>query len=131
MNQTKLTLLVDDFVDALEMYEMYLTGLGYRVVTACTGATALELARTTHPAVILLDLQLPDMSGAEALGQLRADATFRDTYIVAFTARATTRECAAATAAGFDGVLTKPCAPEDLAVELNRWLETARPAAEA
>jgi two-component system cell cycle response regulator DivK len=122
MESNRLTLLVDDYVDALEMYETYLTMRGYHVMTARTGADAVQIARTSQPAVILLDLQMPDMSGAETLGRLRADAALRDAHIVAFTARAIARERAAALAAGFDSVLTKPCAPETLAVEIDRWL---------
>ena len=126
MQQPPIVLLVDDYLDVLEMYEEYLTFRGYQVVTASNGATAIDLARKTPPALILMDLQMGGMTGTEAMRVLRADPVFEQTPIVALTAHAMDVERGAALDAGFDEVLAKPCLPEDLATAVARLLATAR-----
>lgn len=117
-------LLVDDYADAREMYETYLTSQGYGVATASTGAAAIELARAMRPALILLDVPLPDMPGTEVVATLRRELP-GGVSIVAFTARVTDEELDAAQAAGFDALITKPCAPDALAAEIDSLLSTA------
>jgi len=119
-------LLVDDFNDGLDMYAEYLSFHGYRLALARDGEEAVRLARSEHPAVILMDLQMPVMSGVEALRILRSDEAFSGTPIVAFTAHALDAERADAIRAGFDEVISKPCLPEDLMAAVERLLTTAR-----
>ncbi len=126
MSHDAVVLLVDDYPDALEMYEEYLTFRGYRVVTAASGAAAIELARDVRPALILMDLQMGGMTGTEAMKILRADASFAKVPIVALTAHALDGDRRAALTAGFDDVLAKPCLPEDLAAAVERLLAGAR-----
>ncbi len=124
--QNPIVLLVDDYQDALEMYEEYLTFRGYRVVTASSGAEAVELAGTTRPALILMDLQMGGMTGTEAMRILRADPAHSHVKIVALTAHALDGDRRAALAAGFDEVLAKPCLPDDLVAAIGRLLTSAR-----
>jgi CheY-like chemotaxis protein len=126
VRQNPLLLLVDDYQDALEMYEEYLKFRGYHVVTASSGAAAIEIARQQRPALILMDLQMGGMTGTEALRILRADPSHRHVHIVALTAHALDGERHAALAAGFDEVLAKPCLPEDLVTAVARLLATPR-----
>ena len=119
-------LLVDDFNDGLDMYAEYLSFHGYRLALARDGEEAVRLARSEHPAVILMDLQMPVMSGVEALRILRSDEAFSETTIVAFTAHALDAERADAIRAGFDEVISKPCLPEDLMAAIERLLTTVR-----
>jgi two-component system cell cycle response regulator DivK len=121
-----LVLIVDDFDDALEIYEQYLTFKGYRVMTAGTGAEAVELARARHPSLIFMDLRMAVMTGTEAMQLLRQDVAFNDVPIVAFTAHALDDEKAIALAAGFDEVIPKPCLPDDLMAAVNRLLANPR-----
>lgn len=94
------------------MYQEYLTFRGYRVVTAASGAEALEVAhRPERPALILMDLQLHDMDGTAALRALRSDPAFADVPIIAFTAHVLQEEQDQAIRDGFDGVISKPCLP--------------------
>jgi DNA-binding response OmpR family regulator len=65
-------LVVDDELMILNLLRTYLTGLGYRVDVAMNGGDALMLAELNRPDAVILDLKLPDMSGAEILGRLRA-----------------------------------------------------------
>jgi two-component system OmpR family response regulator len=66
-------LIVDDEPDILEVLTDLLAGLGYDISTAADGAAALGIVRRTPPDVVLLDLTMPGMSGAETLAQFRRD----------------------------------------------------------
>jgi two-component system cell cycle response regulator DivK len=121
-----IVLIVDDFGDALEIYQQYLTFRGYRVLVASTGLEAIATARAEHPALIFMDLRMSEMSGTDAMRQLRADPAFSFVPIVALTAHAFADEQAAALAAGFDEVIPKPCNPDDLILAIERLLSPAR-----
>jgi two-component system, cell cycle response regulator DivK len=124
---TPLVLIVDDFDDALDIYEQYLTFKGYRVVTARSGAEAIDLARTLRPSLIFMDLRMAAMTGTEAMHVLRQDVAFSSVPIVAFTAHALDEEKVIALAAGFDEVIPKPCLPDDLMAAVDRLLAARRP----
>ena len=119
-------LLVDDFEDGLEMYQEYLTFRGFHVIVARNGEQAVAQARSHRPDVILLDLRMPGMTGIEALRNLRADSSFVDPPIIAFTAQALDEERRVALSAGFDEVITKPCLPDALVVAIERVLSDRR-----
>jgi CheY-like chemotaxis protein len=121
-----LVLSVDDFDDALDIYQQYLTFKGCRVMTATNGATAIDIARAHHPAVIFMDLQMPDMTGTEAMRLLRSDSAYNRVPIVALTAHALSEERLDALEAGFDEVIPKPCLPDELFAAVNRLLEGPR-----
>ena len=119
-------LLVDDFPDALEMYEEYLTFKGYQVVTAADGPSAIKAAQEHQPDLVLMDLQMPVIDGTTALQILRADARFNHVPIAALTAHAMEDERVAALLAGFDAVIPKPCLPDELVVAVEQLLATPR-----
>jgi two-component system, cell cycle response regulator DivK len=126
--QPPLVLLVDDFVDALEIYHQYLTFRGYRVVVARSGLEALATARGGEcPALILLDVRMSGMTGTEVMQTLRSDAAFAAVPIVAFTAHALQNEEDQMLLAGFDAVIAKPCLPEDLASHIDALLGRGNP----
>jgi DNA-binding response OmpR family regulator len=72
MMDPDLILVVDDEPMIVDLLRTYLTGLGYRVAAAGNGAEALGHVSVTRPDAVVLDLKLPDMSGAEIFGRLRA-----------------------------------------------------------
>jgi len=115
-------LLVDDFIDALEMYEEYLTFRGYRVVTARSGEGAVAAAKTSAPAIILMDLRMPGMTGGEALHLIRTDPEMATVPIIALTAHAMVDERRDAMLDGFTDVIAKPCLPDELAAAIERHL---------
>jgi CheY-like chemotaxis protein len=78
------------------------------LLTAAEPEQGLELARSEGLALVLLDIQLPRMSGFEVLARLRDDAATRALPVVAVSANAMPAQVQAATAAGFDAYLTKP-----------------------
>lgn len=80
-----LILLVDDQEEFLEIFGTKLSSLGYRIAKARSGAEALAQAKTFHPSLILLDVDMPGMNGAETLAALKDDALSRDAKIVFLT----------------------------------------------
>ena len=67
-------LVVDDEPDARELIEVNLKAAGFEVLTAANGRQALEKARATLPALVLLDVMLPEVDGLEVCKSLRRDA---------------------------------------------------------
>jgi len=121
-----LILLVDDFEDALEMYAEYLEFRGYRVIAATSGHAAIEAVSRETPALIFMDLRMPDLTGAETLHLLRTNAALHGVPVIAFTAHAFVDERNSALLEGFDDVIAKPCLPQDLAAAIERLLEHGR-----
>ena len=119
-------LLVDDFEDGLDLYQEYLTYRGYRVIVARNGEEAVAQARAHSPHLIMMDLQMPLMTGTDAVRILRADASFGRVPIIALTAHAWEDERVEALAAGFDEVIPKPCLPDQLVLAVERILAAAR-----
>jgi len=122
-----LILIVDDFDDALEIYSLSLAHKGYRVMTAASGAEAIDKTLTYRPALILMDLRMPEMSGTEAMAAIRQHPPFVPIPIIAFTAHALEGERRAALAAGFDDFIAKPCLPDELMTAIDRFFSRAQP----
>jgi two-component system, cell cycle response regulator DivK len=104
----ELILIVEDNEKNRKLVRDVLQFKGYRTLEAESGELGVALARESLPALILMDIQLPGMSGIEALGHLRADPTTRDIPIVAVTASAMMQDRQRILAAGFDGYQSKP-----------------------
>jgi two-component system cell cycle response regulator DivK len=110
-----LVLVVDDSPDARAMYGEYLRHSGFRVVTANNGEEALLAACAESPAVIVMDLAMPQMDGWEAIRELRANPTTSEIPIVALSAYAFANAPTRAREAGADLCLSKPCLPPQVA----------------
>lgn len=129
--EAKRILLVDDYPDALEMWGLYLRSVGYEVVTAANGLTAVEIALSTPLDLVVMDLELPGLSGFEAARRLRQDARTADLPLIAATGYSHLKPLDQARHAGFDAVVVKPCDPGVLMAEIERQLRArlATPAA--
>jgi len=104
----ELILLVEDNDKNRKLVRDVLTVKGYRLLEAETGEDGVRLALEHHPALILMDIQLPGINGIEALRQIRADASTAAIPVVAVTASAMTHDRQAIMAAGFDAYQSKP-----------------------
>jgi two-component system cell cycle response regulator DivK len=104
----ELILIVEDNDKNRKLVRDVLQFKGYRTLEAESGELGVARAREARPALILMDIQLPGMSGIEALAHLRADASTRDIPIVAVTASAMMQDRQRILAAGFDGYQSKP-----------------------
>ncbi len=80
-------LVVDDEEDLLKLIDLNLRREGFETVLASNGTDALALARTSRPALVVLDVMLPDLSGTEVCRRLRAAPETRDVPIIMLTAR--------------------------------------------
>jgi CheY-like chemotaxis protein len=94
-----------------------------RLVTAVNAALGIELARTTLPQVILMDINLPGISGIKALQILRADPATANIPVVALSANAMPRDIAKGLKAGFFRYLTKPIKVKEFMETLHAALE--------
>ena len=104
----KQILVVEDNDKNMKLFRDVLVATGYRTVEATTGAEAVELAAEHRPDLVLMDIQLPDIDGVEALSRLRADERTASIPVLALTAQAMHGDRERFLAAGFDGYLSKP-----------------------
>jgi CheY-like chemotaxis protein len=123
-------LLVDDYPDALEIWGLYLKSLGYAVETADDGLKAIEQAHAHHPDVIVLDLELPGITGFEAAIRLRAAPDTAQIPLIAATGYSHVTQLNHARQSGFDSVMVKPVEPAALVAEIERCLDRSRAAQE-
>jgi CheY-like chemotaxis protein len=115
-------LIVDDYPDALEIWGLYLRSAGYHVDTAADGLTAVEKAHTNSPDIIVLDLELPGITGFEAAIRLRRAPETKDIPLIAATGYSHAEQLDEARRAGFDSIVIKPCEPSTLVAEIERLL---------
>lgn len=101
-------LVVEDNIVNLELLIALLEQEGCEVLVAETADAGLRLAKTAQPTLILMDVQLPGMTGYEATRHLKADPVTAAIPVVALTALAMQGEAERAKAAGCAGYLTKP-----------------------
>jgi two-component system cell cycle response regulator DivK len=105
---TGLVLIVEDNERNLKLVRDVLGFAGFSVLEARDAEAGIELARAQKPDVVLMDINLPGMTGFEALTALRADASTASIPVLAVTAYAMKDDRARILAAGFDGYLEKP-----------------------
>ena len=107
-------LLVEDNAKNMKLLRDVLRASGYRTLEASTGGRALVLAAAYGPALVLMDIRLPDMDGVEALSRLRMDGRTASIPVLAVTAQAMRGDRERFKEAGFDGYLSKPVDIDEL-----------------
>ena len=113
-------LVVEDNAKSMTLLRDVLRATGYRTLEASTAKQALLLATEHGPALVLMDIRLPDMDGVEALGRLRMDERTASIPVVAVTAQAMKGDTERFKEAGFDGYLTKPVDIDELLATVAR-----------
>jgi CheY-like chemotaxis protein len=114
-------LIIDDDRDLVLLVRRTLEfTAGWEVVTADSGASGIELARTAAPDVILLDVMMPELDGYEVCRRLKADAATAAVPIVLLTARRDLDQGQLAQT-GAAGVVFKPFQPEQLARQVREF----------
>ena len=101
-------LLVEDNENKMKLCRDVLQAAGYDTVEATTGGRAVELAIEHSPDLVLMDVQLPEIDGVEALGRLREDKRTASIPVLALTAQAMQGDRERFLAVGFDGYVSKP-----------------------
>jgi two-component system, cell cycle response regulator DivK len=116
-------LVVEDNEKNMKLFRDVLLATGYRTLEATSGERAVELATEHAPDLVLMDIQLPDIDGIEALGRLRADDRTASVPVLALTAQAMEGDRERFLAAGFDGYLSKPVNVADFVATVKRYCE--------
>jgi len=122
----ELILIVEDNEKNRKLVRDVLQHTGYKTLEAETGEDGVRLAQESHPALVLMDIQLPGMNGIEALGRLRADPKTKKIPVIAVTASAMTHDRAKIMSAGFDGYQSKPINVKEFLVAVREMLDRPR-----
>ncbi|WP_135209889.1 response regulator [Vitreimonas flagellata] len=115
----KTVLIVEDSELNMRLFNDLLEAFGYRTVKTKDGRQALPLAREHKPDLIIMDIQLPEISGLEITDRLKKDETLKHIPVVAVTAFAMRGDEQKILAAGCDAYLSKP-------ISVTTFLETIR-----
>jgi len=119
----ELILVVDDDLMIAQLVEKYLLRAGYRVAIAQDGLSALRMIRMLSPALVVLDLMLPELDGQSVARAARED---HDVSVIMLTALGSTTQRVAGLEAGADDYLAKPFAPSELVARVRSVLRRTR-----
>jgi len=119
MTREKTILVVDDEVKITEVVKSYVENAGYRAVCAHNGAEALALFEKLAPALVILDLMLPDLTGEEICRAIRKKSR---APIIMLTAKVEDRDIIRGLGLGADDYLTKPFSPRQLMARVEAVL---------
>lgn len=118
----KTVLVIEDNEQNMYMTTYLLEKNGFKVVQARDGLEGLELASSTTPDLILLDIQLPVMNGYEVAHRLKGQGETANIPVVAVTSYAMTGDREAVFRAGCEGYIEKPIDPENFVDQVSRFL---------
>lgn len=125
LDGTRVAVIIEDDRDIRELIEVVLRQAGFEIHTAATGGTGVEVVRNKTPAVVTLDLGLPDIDGFEVARQIRS---FSDSYIIMLSARAEELDTLMGLESGADDYLTKPFRPRELRARVAAMMRRPRTA---
>lgn len=116
-------LIVDDELTVINTIRAYLEADGYRVLSATDGLAALELARSSKPDLVVLDIMLPGLNGLDVLRQLRQES---GVWVLMLTAKTEEVDKILGLKMGADDYLTKPFSPRELVARIEAILRRGR-----
>ena len=123
-------LIVDDEPEAVELVEFNLRQAGFETIAAAAGDEALKLAKAQLPALVVLDLMLPEVDGLEVCKLLRRDPSTAKIPILMLTAKAAEIDRVLGLELGADDYVTKPFSPRELVLRIKKLLQRSVAAAE-
>src|SRR6185369_11488087 len=121
---TRTILVVDDEPGIVQIARDYLERAGFRVITAADGLSALRLARTEQPSLVVLDLLLPELDGLDVARHLRQDPATQALPIIMLTARVEETDRVTGLELGADDYITKPFSPRELVARVRAVLRS-------
>src|ERR671925_1448603 len=121
-------LVVDDDAKIVRLVRTYLERDGFSVVTASDGPAALDAIETHAPALVVLDLMLPELDGRAVIRAVRRDEESGRTPIIVLSARSSTIDRIAGLEDGADDSLPKPFSPAELVLRVKAILRRSEPA---
>ena len=125
MSDSNVVLIVEDNPQNMLMMHDLLEVQGYEVLQACSGRQGWDLAREHRPDLIVMDIQLPDVSGLEVTKWLKADANLKSVPVIAVTAFAMKGDRELMLRMGCDGYVSKPISVPDFLRILEYYLAPA------
>ena len=118
----KRILIVEDNELNMKLLNDVLEAYGYDIVKTDSGAAVLELARTHRPDLVLMDIQLPDVSGLDAVRQLKADPETHEIPVIAVTAFAMAGDERRALDSGCDAYIAKPIMLREFLATVEKFI---------
>jgi two-component system, cell cycle response regulator DivK len=122
ITEQPLVLVVDDNEDNLTLLAFLIEQLNCGLLTAINGQSALDLAQKFQPALILLDMMLPDLDGMEVVSRLRKNPLTREIPVIAVTALARPEDRERILSAGCNDFVSKPYFIEEMETLLYRYV---------
>ena len=113
---------MEDHEDNRRIVRDLLTSVGYEMIEALDGEAGVRMAESARPDLILMDVQLPKLSGLDATRLLRADPRTANIPLVVVTSFALSGDDRKAMDAGASAYLAKPYSPRDLMALIHRFL---------
>ncbi len=121
-------LIADDERDVVDLLVYNLQKAGYTTITACDGRVALQMARDECPALITLDVMMPQLDGMEVCKQLKADYRTARIPIIMLSARSEVVDRIVGLELGADDYVTKPFSPRELTLRVKKLIRRAHEA---
>jgi DNA-binding response OmpR family regulator len=115
-------LIADDHPDLLAILSARLRASGYDVVTAHNGNEALDLTRRERPALVILDVMMPELNGYQVCAKIKEDATLAQTPVILLTAKTSDADRFWGAEVGADLYLTKPASPATIVERIKELL---------
>lgn len=122
---THTVLIADDEPNIVISLEFLMKREGHRVLVARDGAQALETIRRERPALVLLDVMMPKLTGFEVCQSVRADESLAGVKILMLTAKGRDTDVAQGLGVGADAYMTKPFSTKELAAKVREMLGAA------
>ena len=118
----KRILAVDDEPHILKLVAFSLKAGGYEVLEATDGLSAVEVARTEQPDLVLMDVMMPACDGYEACRRMKADPATAEIPVIMLTAKTQAAEQKTGKDAGAADYINKPFTPKDLVAQVREFL---------
>ncbi len=116
-------LIVEDNPDNLVTIEAILDSLSYNYISVAQGEKALDLMKLESPDLVLMDIQLPGLSGIDTIKMVRKEPGLSNIPVICLTAKAMKGDKESLLKEGFDDYISKPLDPDDVRVVLKKWIK--------
>jgi len=119
---SKMILVIEDQEDNRRIMRDLLTSAGFEIIEALSGKEGVAAAEAHNPALILMDIQLPDFDGYEATRRIKANPALTSVPIIAVTSYALSGDEVKAYEAGCDAYVSKPFSPRALLAKIREFI---------
>lgn len=118
--------IIDDKIENLSLFKNILLAHNYNIRTASSGAEGLEVIKSFHPELVLLDVVMPQMSGYDVLRELKKNRSTKDIPVIFLTAKDSAEDIVKGFEEGATDYIAKPFHPKELLARVNTHLQKAK-----